>query len=197
MEFDPKKHVIQLKGKWYLETKYRVMWFREAHPRGFISTEVISNDPMMVKATIYDGEGSVLATGHATAVDKGTAVWSGRGLEKAETAAIGRALAHAGYGTQFAGADEVDGATGRRSGRDEGDTRRSAEPNSPPRRNWLANDGAKDAFVRRLRIEIHPSVTFERAEQLVRQALVTYPNSDAALKAVAQAYQAAIEDQPA
>ena len=133
--FDPKKHLIQLKGKWYLETKYRIQWFREDHPRGCISTEIVSYDPMMVKATVYDGEGAVLATAHATAVDKGNAVWSGRGLEKSETAAIGRALAHAGYGTQFAGVDEAgDGSfrTGRSSysGRSsqESDSQRASEP---------------------------------------------------------------------
>ena len=136
-DFDPKKHLIQLKGKWYLETKYRIQWFREDHPRGCISTEVVSYDPMMVKATVYDGEGAVLATAHAGAVDKGNAVWSGRGLEKSETAAIGRALAHAGYGTQFAGVDEASDSSSGRGARSsyngggasqESEGRRSSEP---------------------------------------------------------------------
>jgi hypothetical protein len=100
--FDPQKHLIQLKGKLYLETKFRIQWFRQEHPRGCISTEIVSLDPVLVKATIYSAEGTVLGTAHAGAVDKGTAVWSGRSVEKSETAAIGRALAHAGYGTQFA-----------------------------------------------------------------------------------------------
>lgn len=104
--FNPKKHLIQLKGKLYLETKYRIQWFREEHPGGCIATEIISLDPVMVKATIYDRDGKILATAHAGAVDKGNAVWSGRAVEKSETAAIGRALAHAGYGTQFADMDE-------------------------------------------------------------------------------------------
>lgn len=115
-KFDPRQHLIQLKGKLYLETKYRIQWFRQDHPRGCISTEIVNYDPMMIKATVFDGEGNVLATAHAGAVDKGNAVWSGRALEKSETAAIGRALAHAGYGTQFAGTEEHD-------------TRRSTEPN--------------------------------------------------------------------
>src|SRR5690606_10612364 len=108
-EFDPKKHLIQLKGKWYLETKYRIQWFREFHPKGCISTEIISLDPMMVKATVYDGEGALLATAHAGARAKANAVWSGHSLEKSETAAIGRALAHAGFGSQFAGVEENEG----------------------------------------------------------------------------------------
>lgn len=107
-KFNAKKHLIQLKGKWYLETKHRIQWFREDHPRGCISTELVSTDPIIVKATIYNGEGAVLATAHAGAVDKGNAVWSGRGVEKSETAAIGRALAHAGYGTQFVEDDEAE-----------------------------------------------------------------------------------------
>ena len=104
--FDPQKHLIQLKGKLYLETKYRIQWFRQEHPRGCISTEIVSLDPVLVKATIYSAEGTVMGTAHAGAVDKGNAVWSGRTVEKSETAAIGRALAHAGYGTQFASADD-------------------------------------------------------------------------------------------
>jgi hypothetical protein len=104
--FDPRQYLIQLKGKLYLETKYRIQWFRQEHPSGCISTEIVSYDPMMIKATIFDGNGAVLATAHAGAVDKGNAVWSGRALEKSETAAVGRALAHAGYGTQFAGVEE-------------------------------------------------------------------------------------------
>src|SRR5690606_19873203 len=92
-DFDPKKYLIQLKGKWYLETKWRIRWFRQDHPTGTIATEVVSLDPPLVKATIYASDGHILATGHAGANDKGNAVWSGRSIEKSETAAIGRALA--------------------------------------------------------------------------------------------------------
>jgi hypothetical protein len=160
-DFDPKKHLIQLKGKWYLETKYRIQWFREKFPNGCISTEVVSFEPMMVKATIYNNEGAVLATAHATAVDKGNAVWSGRGLEKSETAAIGRALAHAGFGTQFAGVDEAGDASYRTSrpaygsrASQEGDSPRAAEPaaerpvatgpSPAPRRGSASSSGGSD-----------------------------------------------------
>jgi hypothetical protein len=104
--FNPRQHLIQLKGKFYLETKFRIQWFREDHPRGCISTEVINYDPVLVKATVYDGEGAVLASAHAGAKESPGAVWSGRSVEKAETAAVGRALGHAGYGTQFANEGE-------------------------------------------------------------------------------------------
>lgn len=135
--FNAKKHLIPLKGKWYLETKYRIQWFREDHPRGCISTEVINYDPVIVKATVYDGEGAVLATAHAGALDKGNAVWSGRNIEKSETAAIGRALAHAGYGTQFAGVEDSPAA-------DESRFERTSSGSAPRRNGNASNPGGDD-----------------------------------------------------
>lgn len=106
MAFNPREHVIQLKGRNYLETKWRIAWFRDAHPNGCISTELVDKDPLMMRATVFDADGNVLATGFGSANDKGNAVWSGRALEKAESAAIGRALGHAGFGTQFLDGDD-------------------------------------------------------------------------------------------
>jgi len=102
MAIDLKKHLVSLKGKMYLPTYARIMAFREKHERGSIRTEIVSLDPLIVKATVYDGDGMILATGHAGAVDTGKQVWSGRAVEKAETASIGRALGAAGFGTQYA-----------------------------------------------------------------------------------------------
>lgn len=101
-KFDPKKYLISMKGRDYLEVKWRIVWFRADHPRGGIMTDTVSLDPLVIKATITDDTGRILATGHGTANAGGKAtVWSGREVEKAETAAIGRALASCGYGTQF------------------------------------------------------------------------------------------------
>ena len=105
--FDPKSKISNLRGKEYLEVKWRLVWFRDERKDGAILTEVVSTDPLMVKATITDGN-KVLATGYGTAQVKQNAVWNGREVEKAETAAIGRALAHAGYRTQFTDEDEGD-----------------------------------------------------------------------------------------
>ena len=103
--FDPKSKIGNLRGKEYLEVKWRLVWFRDERKDGAILTDVVSTNPLMVKATIMDGS-KVLATGYGTAQVKAAAVWNGREVEKAETAAIGRALAHAGYGTQFTDEDE-------------------------------------------------------------------------------------------
>jgi hypothetical protein len=108
MAFEPKDYITQIKGKDYLETRFRILWFRHDHPLGSIQTERVSENPPIFVATIHTAEGHLLAQGHATAVDKGNQVWSGRAVEKAETAAIGRALGHAGYGTQFAVEGEPD-----------------------------------------------------------------------------------------
>jgi hypothetical protein len=102
--FDPNSKIKKIKGKDYLEVKWRIVWFREDHPAGAILTEIVSYDPVMVKATVHNNAGVILATGLGSPKTQG--VSAKRPFEGAETAAIGRALAHAGYGTQFTGEDE-------------------------------------------------------------------------------------------
>lgn len=108
MAFDPEKYLSDYKGKQYLEVKWRLVWFREKYPEGSVTTEIVSLDPILVKAYVYANPDLLLATGHAGAVEKGTPIWAGRGVEKAETASIGRALGMAGFGTQFTEDDEED-----------------------------------------------------------------------------------------
>jgi hypothetical protein len=97
--------LLNLRGKDYLEVKYRLVWFREEHPHWSIETEFVSvtDKSACAKATVRDDAGRVIATSHKFENERGFPDF----LEKAETGAIGRALALIGYGTQFC-ADELD-----------------------------------------------------------------------------------------
>lgn len=101
--------LIDLKGKDYLPVQQRVIWFREEHPKGQIETiEVefnVDKRYARYKAIIRDADGNVLA--HATKMESQQGF--GDFVEKAETGAVGRALALCGYGTQFT-AHELDEA---------------------------------------------------------------------------------------
>lgn len=97
--------LLNLRGKEYLEVKYRLVWFREDHPDWAIETELLSvtDDSAYARAAIKDASGRIIATSHKFETKKGFPDF----IEKAETGSIGRALALIGYGTQFC-ADELD-----------------------------------------------------------------------------------------
>ena len=103
MAFNPQQHLLDLRGKQYLEVAWRLVWFREQHPAGSIITTMDSAEPLVMRCEVIVDD-RIIATGHGSADAGGKkVVWSGREIEKAETAAIGRALAAAGFGTQFSG----------------------------------------------------------------------------------------------
>lgn len=106
MTFDPRAHTIKLPGRGkdarpidYLPVAKRVRWFREEHPDGEITSEVIeltdARAVFRVRVSIPNG-GSAMATGNeykSAFPDY---------IGKAETVALGRALAILGYGIDFA-----------------------------------------------------------------------------------------------
>lgn len=103
--YNPKDHLIDLRGKKYLDVRNRLVWFRAENPQGSVQTDIISVTPPIVKAFIYNNDGVLIASAHGTAnapKNGGNVVWAGREIEKAETAAIGRALGNAGYSTEAA-----------------------------------------------------------------------------------------------
>jgi len=107
-QFDPRSHLTDIKGKEYLEVKWRLVWFRQDYPADSgwgISTvgEDVTEQAARYRANIYDPEGRMVATATKTETKGGFADF----VEKAETGAIGRALALLGYGTQFCG-EELD-----------------------------------------------------------------------------------------
>lgn len=97
--------LLNLRGREYLEVKYRLVWFREEHPNWSIETELLSvtQDSAYARAVVKDETGRIIATSHKFESKRGFPDF----IEKAETGAIGRALALVGYGTQFC-ADELD-----------------------------------------------------------------------------------------
>lgn len=97
--------LLNLRGSDYLEVKYRLVWFREEHPSWAIETEFVSlNDrSACARAVIRDESGRTIATSHKLENNASFPDF----MEKAETGAIGRALALIGFGTQFC-AEELD-----------------------------------------------------------------------------------------
>lgn len=103
--FNPNEHMMNLKGKDYLQVMWRLVWFREDHPDFGINTTALelTEDHAIFKAIITTADGVQVSAGHGSESKRDF----GDFIEKAETKAIGRALAMLGYGTQFA-ADELD-----------------------------------------------------------------------------------------
>lgn len=98
--FNPNEHLIDLKGKQYLQVMWRLVWFREAKPLWSIDTklEELTDTHAVFSAKISDETGVQKASGYGSESVKDFRDY----IEKAETKAIGRALAMLGFGTQFA-----------------------------------------------------------------------------------------------
>ncbi|HTE87202.1 MAG TPA: hypothetical protein VK821_21030 [Dehalococcoidia bacterium] len=109
--FDPSRYLTRLPrrlrdgaGAWttteaeYLEVKWRLLWLRTDHPEAAIETELVSHQEGMA---VFRARVTIPAGGSATGWGHETAAGFEDYLEKAETKALGRALAALGYGTQF------------------------------------------------------------------------------------------------
>ncbi len=112
--FDPMKYMLKLprtkkvetpngQVRWektetdYLPVAARIAWFRRDHPYWSIITKTVKwgDKAIVMKAIIKDFEGTVIATARKKETELGFPDY----IEKAETGAIGRALAMCGYGT--------------------------------------------------------------------------------------------------
>lgn len=101
-KFDPRKHIIFVQGgRPYLPVSARILWFRHEKPDWGIVTEPIEinieKKYAIFHAKIYNPEGRLMATGTKDETVAGFNDF----ITKAETGAVGRALAFLGYGTQF------------------------------------------------------------------------------------------------
>lgn len=112
--FDPMKYMLKLpkskkvklsngQVRWeqsqadYLPVAARIAWFRKDNPDWSIITKCIqlANKAVVMKAIIKNAEGRIIATARKKETEVGFPDY----IEKAETGAIGRALAMCGYGT--------------------------------------------------------------------------------------------------
>lgn len=96
--FDPTQHLSSIKGQEYLEVKWRLAWLRSEHPNAVVTTQLSSHDG---SRAIFSAQVELPEGGSATGWGSETADSFGNYIEKAETKAIGRALAALGFGTQF------------------------------------------------------------------------------------------------
>ena len=98
----------------YLDVKYRLLWFRLHRPKGKIDTEIIHVDDKsaVVCCKLYEDKADPVDQYVARSCAQRfitTEKFGNRYLEIAETAALGRVLAAAGYGTQFCGGTDMFG----------------------------------------------------------------------------------------
>lgn len=98
-KFNPQKYLTKIKGKDYLEVKFRLHWFRQEHREWSIKTAIekldIERGFAVVRSDITDENGNHKSSGMSMENSKNFQDY----LEKAETSATGRALAALGYGT--------------------------------------------------------------------------------------------------
>lgn len=102
VRFDPTRYLRKVNGNDYLEVKWRVYWLRQEAPESQIVTEMLEYGPdfalcKAVVTRIQDGIITGVATGYGSETPKDFKDH----IEKCESKAIGRALGHLGYGTQF------------------------------------------------------------------------------------------------
>ena len=101
--FDPRLYLqqISLRGQSteYLAVRWRVAWLRAEHPEARITTEHVVLDE---RAAVFRATVEIPGGGAATGYGSETRDDFPDYIEKAETKAIGRALAALGYGTQVA-----------------------------------------------------------------------------------------------
>ena len=108
--FEPGRHLTKVNGADYLEVKWRLVWLRETHPDAVVETDLVSHDGSFA---VFRAKVTLPGGGAATC-------WGSEGIddfrdyiEKAETKAIGRALAALGFGTQFCPDFDFGAAAGR------------------------------------------------------------------------------------
>ncbi len=108
--FEPARFLTRVNGSDYLEVKWRLVWLRDQHPDATVETELVSHNE---NTAIFRARVAIPGAGSSTGWGSETAGDFRDYLEKAETKALGRALAALGFGTQFCPDFEFGAAVGR------------------------------------------------------------------------------------
>jgi hypothetical protein len=158
MPFDPRAHLIQLKGRDYLPVAARLLWLNEETDRYKIETDILrlEDNFAVVRATVSVLDETGNPSRSATAIKREDKTHFPDFLEKAETGSVGRALGMLGFGTQFAPEfDEIEAKIEARvvdspqtvraiePAREPARTEPRAEPAEPAARPSLASIGMK------------------------------------------------------
>jgi hypothetical protein len=105
-----------IRGKQYVEVNERIKFFRQEkkYDGWGIHTDInmLDGEQCLCKCTIVNGDGEVIAQGHAHEVKSSSNINKTSHVENCETSAVGRALAILGIGidTSIASANEVQDA---------------------------------------------------------------------------------------
>ena len=95
---------IDIKGTPYVTVNSRLTYFRQNYENYRLVSEIVSNegDVCIMKASIMDENGDVLATGHAFEREGSTFINKTSHIENCETSAWGRCLGNFGIGIEAA-----------------------------------------------------------------------------------------------
>ena len=102
---------VNIHGKQYVEVNERIIYFRKNYKEWSLISEIVelTDKRCVIKASILNEQGRVLATGIAYEIHGSTYINKTSFVENCETSAWGRALGNLGIGieTSIASSDEV------------------------------------------------------------------------------------------
>jgi hypothetical protein len=145
--FDPRPYLRTISADgWqaeYLDVRWRLAWLRTEQPNARITTEhvILDDEQAVFRAMVQIPDGGC-ATGYGSETRDD---WDDF-IEKAETKAIGRALAALGFGTQFAIDFESENDAGKKSERRASGESRARKRDDGERRSGTPLPGSREEW---------------------------------------------------
>lgn len=172
-----------IKGKDYAEVNQRVKAFRQVHPNGTITTEIVSlqDGVVLMKATILDDDQRLIATGLAYEKENSTFINKTSFIENCETSAVGRALGMCGFGidVSIASKEEVENAQANQTKGVKKVKEETAKVQSEPKQTKMSEETSKVIFnleetlkswlVKKFKLESLGELSEEQAQWFIDQ----------------------------